>query len=153
MYMPSENQKPLPSHFEGPDESPGFLLWRVSNSWQREQRNALQPLGLTHTQFVVLAVASWFQEKKLLTQARLSQLTGSDAMTISQVVRALEKSGYIQRVSHPDDTRAKVIQVSEAGKALAKRAIQVVEKTDKDFFMALDDNGQSLITLFRKLIS
>jgi len=153
MYMPSENKKPLPSHFEGPDESPGFLLWRVSNNWQREQRNALQSLRLTHTQFVVLAVASWFQEKELLTQARLSQLTGSDAMTISQVVRALEKSGYIQRVSHPDDTRAKVIEVSEAGKALAKRAIQVVEKTDKDFFMVLDDNGQSLITLFRKLIS
>ncbi|WP_392433669.1 MarR family winged helix-turn-helix transcriptional regulator [Yersinia sp. HM-2024] len=151
--MPFKSHKSLPSHFEGPDDSPGFLLWRVSNSWQREQRNALQPLGLTHTQFVVLAVASWFQEKESLTQARLSQLTGSDTMTISQVVRALEKSGYIQRSPHPEDTRSKVIVVSETGKILAKRAVLVVEKTDKEFFMPLGDNGQSLIALFRKLLS
>ena len=68
--MAPESNKPLASAFEGPDDSPGYLLWRVSNSWQREQRNALQPLGLTHTQFVVLAVASWFEEKEPLTQIR-----------------------------------------------------------------------------------
>lgn len=150
--MPTKSNKPLPSHFEGPDESPGFLLWRVSNSWQREQRNALQHLGLTHTQFVVLAVASWFHEKESLTQTRLSQLTGSDTMTISQVVRALEKAEYIQRVPHPEDTRSKVIVVSEAGRTLAALAVQVVETTDKDFFMSLEDNGLSLIALFRKLL-
>jgi len=151
--MTSESRKPLPSSFEGPDESPGFLLWRISNRWQREQRTALQPLGLTHTQFVVLAVASWFQGKEALTQARLSQLTGSDTMTISQVVRALEKSGYIQRIPHPEDTRSNVIVVSEAGRTLAGQAVKVVEKTDEAFFMPLGDDGQSLLTLFKKLLS
>lgn len=151
--MPSKSHKPLPGHFERLDESPGFLLWRVSNSWQREQRNALQILGLTHTQFVVLAVASLFKEKETLTQKRLSQLTGSDTMTVSQVVRALEKHGYIQRVPHPENTRSRIIMVSEAGRTLAAQAVRVVEKTDKEFFMPLGDKGRSLITLFRKLIS
>ncbi|APG19042.1 MarR family transcriptional regulator [Kosakonia radicincitans DSM 16656] len=149
--MTSEN-KPLPSAFEGPDESPGYLLWRVSNSWQREQRNALQHLGLTHTQFVVLAVASWFEEKEALTQIRLSQLTGSDTMTISQVVRVLEKADYLERIPHQKDTRSKVIRVTKAGRELAEQAVQVVEATDKKFFMPLEDNGQSLVTLFRKLL-
>ena len=149
--MTSEN-KPLPSAFEGPDESPGYLLWRVSNSWQREQRNALQHLGLTHTQFVVLAVASWFEEKEALTQIRLSQLTGSDTMTISQVVRVLEKADYLERIPHQKDTRSKVIRVTKAGRELAEQAVQVVEATDKKFFMPLEDNGQSSVTLFRKLL-
>jgi len=149
--MTSEN-KPLPSAFEGPDESPGYLLWRVSNSWQREQRNALQHLGLTHTQFVVLAVASWFEEKEALTQIRLSQLTGSDTMTISLVVRVLEKADYLERIPHQKDTRSKVIRVTKAGRELAEQAVQVVEATDKKFFMPLEDNGQSLVTLFRKLL-
>ncbi|QEM90613.1 MarR family transcriptional regulator [Kosakonia radicincitans] len=149
--MTSEN-KPLPSAFEGPDESPGYLLWRVSNSWQREQRNALQHLGLTHTQFVVLAVASWFEEKEALTQIRLSQLTGSDTMTISQVVRVLEKADYLERIPHQKDTRSKVIRVTKAGRELAEQAVQIVEATDKKFFMPLEDNGQSLVTLFRKLL-
>lgn len=133
--MTSEN-KPLPSAFEGPDESPGYLLWRVSNSWQREQRNALQHLGLTHTQFVVLAVASWFEEKEALTQIRLSQLTGSDTMTISQVVRVLEKADYLERIPYQKDTRSKVIRVTKAGRELAEQAVQVVEATDKKFFYA-----------------
>ncbi|WP_052250283.1 MarR family transcriptional regulator [Enterobacter sp. Bisph1] len=150
--MTSASNKPLPSAFEGPDDSPGYLLWRVSNNWQREQRNALQHLGLTHTQFVVLAVASWFAGKEALTQIRLSQLTGSDTMTISQVVRVLEKEGYLARIPHPKDTRSKVIKVTKAGQALAKIAVQVVEATDNKFFMPLGDNGQALMTLFQKLL-
>lgn len=150
--MAPESNKPLASAFEGPDDSPGYLLWRVSNSWQREQRNALQPLGLTHTQFVVLAVASWFEQKEPLTQIRLSQLTGSDTMTVSQVVRTLEKAGHLARIAHPTDTRSRVIYVTKTGRELAEQAVQVVEATDKNFFTPLGDNGHSLITLFRKLL-
>ncbi len=150
--MEAENNKPLPSAFEGPDDSPGYVLWRVANRWQREQRNALQPLGLTHTQFVVLAVASWFEEKEALTQIRLSQLTGSDTMTVSQVVRVLEKAGYLARIAHPTDTRSKVIRVTKTGRELAEHAVQVVEATDKQFFLPLGDNGHALMTLFNKLL-
>ncbi|MBC9131751.1 winged helix-turn-helix transcriptional regulator [Frischella sp. Ac48] len=150
--MSSKSNKPLPSCFEGPYDSPGFLLWRVSNSWQREQRNALQHIGLTHTQFVVLAVASWFYEKEPLTQARLSQLTGSDPMTTSQVVRVLEKAGYFERIPHPQDTRAKAISVTKAGLNIAAKATLVVEETDKKFFMRLGEKNLSLIALFKKLL-
>ena len=106
---------PLLSRFSGPYESPGFLLWRVSNAWQREQRNALQQFGITHTQFVALAVAGWFGQQEPITQVRLAELTGSDPMTISQVVRALEKMALFERAPHPSDTRAKVITVTEEG--------------------------------------
>lgn len=73
-------------------------------------------------------------------------------MTISQVVRALEKSGYLARIPHQKDTRSKVIRVTTAGRELAEQAVQVVEATDRKFFMPLEDNGQSLVTLFRKLL-
>ena len=43
----------------GPDESPGFLLWRVTLRWQRVIAAALRPLGLTHVQFVLLASVWW----------------------------------------------------------------------------------------------
>ncbi|WP_208603979.1 MarR family winged helix-turn-helix transcriptional regulator [Rodentibacter mrazii] len=124
----------------------------MSNGWQREQRNALQHIGLTHTQFVVLAVASWFYEKEPLTQARLSQLTGSDPMTISQVVRVLEKAGYFERTPSPRDMRVKVISVSATGRSLAAEAVKIVEATDKKFFMPLGENNSSFISLFQKLL-
>lgn len=145
-------QKPLPTKHSGPSDSPGFLLWRISNTWQREQRAALQPLGLTHTQFVMLAVATWFGAEEPLTQKRLSELTGSDPMTTSQVVRALLASGHFERRAHPTDTRAKIISASDSGRELAQKAVIVVEAVDRKFFEPLADNQHNLVGLFQQLL-
>lgn len=45
--------------FASPDDSPGFLLWQVSNLWQRKMKAELSDLGLTHVQFVLLAGIVW----------------------------------------------------------------------------------------------
>jgi hypothetical protein len=36
------------SQFEGPEKSPGFLLWQVSTQWRRQIEAALTTVGLTH---------------------------------------------------------------------------------------------------------
>ena len=144
--------KPLPTRHSGPFDSPGFLLWRISNTWQRQQRAALQALGLTHTQFVMLAVATWFGAEEPLTQMRLSQLTGSDPMTTSQVVRALLAKGYFARDAHATDNRAKVISASAAGRELAAQAVGIVEEVDRQFFDALGAEQGNLVRLFQKLV-
>lgn len=38
-----------------PEQSPGFLLWRATLSWQRRIRSVLEPRQLTDVQFVLLA--------------------------------------------------------------------------------------------------
>ena len=143
---------PLPTRVFGPAESPGFLLWKISNAWQRRQRMALQPYGLTHSQFVVLATATWFGAEEILTQARISQLSGIDPMTTSQVLRALEAALLIERVDHPRDPRAKAITVTRAGRDLARKAIVVVEDTDTAFFEPLAADTRRLITMFQALL-
>jgi DNA-binding MarR family transcriptional regulator len=126
-------------------------LWRVSNAWQRRQRAALQPLGLTHAQFVLLASASWFGASETLTQARLSELTGIDPMTTSQVVRTLEAAELLERRVHPEDPRAKAIGVTKQGVALAKKAVVIVEEADAAFFEPLGKDVAQLIDVFRRL--
>jgi MarR family transcriptional regulator, organic hydroperoxide resistance regulator len=143
--------KPLPSRLAGPAESPGFLLWKVSNAWQRRQRAALQPLGLTHSQFVLLATATWFSATETLTQARLAELAGVDAMTTSQVVRTLEAAALMERREHPDDPRAKSISVTARGREQAQKAIVVVEETDAAFFATLGKRTAELVQLFTAL--
>src|SRR5882724_1654732 len=129
---------PLPTRLAGPAESPGFLLWKISNAWQRRQRIALQPYGLTHSQFVVLATATWFGASETLTQSRISRLSGIDPMTTSQVLRALEAASLIQRVDHPKDPRAK--------------SIVVVEETDAAFFEPLASDTARLVEMFQVLV-
>lgn len=141
----------LPTRHAGPGESPGFLLWKVSNAWQRRQRAALQPLGLTHSQFVLLATATWFGGTETLTQARLAELTGVDVMTTSQVLRTLEAAELVQRDAHPDDPRAKTIGVTPRGRDLARKAVVVVEATDEAFFAPVAAHRGEVVRLFAEL--
>ena len=143
---------PLPTRLSGPAESPGFLLWKISNAWQRRQRAALQPYDLTHSQFVLLATATWFGASEPLTQVRLSQLSGVDPMTTSQVLRALEAGQLIQRVDHPEDPRAKAISVTKAGRDLARRAVVAVEEADAEFFEPLGADTKRLVAMFQALV-
>ena len=50
--------------FEKPEESTGFLLWQVTNLWQREIKKALEKYGLTHSQFVLIASMYWLELEK-----------------------------------------------------------------------------------------
>lgn len=149
--MTARRRAPLPSRFEGPGDSPGYLLWKVSNAWQRRQRAALRPLGLTHSQFVLLAVVAWFGASEPLSQARVAELAGMDPMTTSDVVRTLEAAGLVERRSHPGDARANAIVATRAGRDRAKQAIGVVEATDRAFFEPLGARGAAFVRALRAL--
>lgn len=147
-----KRSSPLPSHFTTPAQSPGFLLWKVSNAWQRKLRAALAPLGLTHSQFVVLATATWFEPEEPLTQTRLSSLTGIDPMTTSQIVRTLVSSQLLERCPHPTDPRANSITVTQAGRSKARKAVVVVEAADAQFFAPLGDGSKHAVEIFTTLL-
>jgi MarR family transcriptional regulator, organic hydroperoxide resistance regulator len=125
------------SRFAGPADSPGFLLWRVTNAWQRAVRAALTPLGLTHVQFVLLASLTWSGEGGV-TQRSLADLAGTDEMMTSQAVRALEGKGLLTRVRSTTDGRAWTLLPTASGRRLAERAVAVVEAADEEFFGVLD---------------
>ncbi len=60
----------LHSEFTDADDSPGLIIWRVTNTWQAAQRAALAPFGLTHVQFVLLASLSWLTKDSPITRDR-----------------------------------------------------------------------------------
>jgi MarR family transcriptional regulator, organic hydroperoxide resistance regulator len=142
----------LPTRFEGPDESPGFLLWQVTNAWQRAIREALAPLGLTHVQFVLLASIAWLAgEDRPPTQRALAAHARTDEMMTSQVVRALEARGLIERAPHPEDARARILRPTPQGRALAQRAIPAVEAADEAFFAALGTSERRFLKGLKSL--
>ncbi len=120
---------------EGPSTSPGFLLWHATLRWQRAMVAALAPHDLTHAQFVLLATTWWLGgQGERPSQARLSELTGSDPRMTSEVVRRLVAKGLLERETDPSDSRAKVLQATPAGTAAAEHAIASVEAADAAFF-------------------
>jgi DNA-binding MarR family transcriptional regulator len=122
---------------QGPAASPGFLLWHLTLAWQRAVAAVLEPLGLTHVQFVLLACAWWLgRQGQVPNQLQLARQAGTDVKMTSQVVRRLEAKGLLDRQVDPDDTRARRLRLTAAGDRLARRAIAAVEEADAEFFGA-----------------
>lgn len=144
----------FPSEFDTPDHSPGFLLWQLTNRWQREQRAALAPLGLTHVQFVLLAVTGWLEYSgNEATQALLAEHACTDPMMTSQVIRVLEKKGLVLRKRKEKDQRQWYLSLTTRGKKLLIDSLQVVESVDRALFGRLDTERAPFTTNLKKLCS
>ena len=125
------------SEFEGPEQSPGFRLWKLSTLWRRQAEAALLKVGLTHPQFVLLAVTGWLtREGTQIKQVDLAKRCGTDINMTSQVLRTLERKGYLKRVQA--DGRSKYLQLTEEGKKMVLAALPLVEEVDKEFFAHTD---------------
>lgn len=138
---------------EKPEDSSGFLLWQVTNLWQREIKKALEQLALTHSQYVLLASIHWLTlHQQEVTQVILSAHTKIDPMTTSTVLRTLQKRGLVKRQEHLTDTRAKTVELTEEGIRIVQQAVVLVESFDHAFFSVLGEqtnefNRQLLLLL------
>lgn len=140
------------SEFNRPEDSPGFMLWRVTNAWQSTQRATLKPFNLTHVQFVLLTSLCWLPRTEPVTQRQLAQYAQTDPMMTSQVLRVLESKGLLERQAHPTDARARRLAPTAAGLALANSAGREVERADRTFFSGLGPDADRFRTLLGLLI-
>jgi DNA-binding MarR family transcriptional regulator len=135
---------------DGPAASPGFLLWHLTLAWQRTVTAVLEPLQLTHVQFVLLACAWWLgRHGQVPNQLQLARQAGTDVKMTSQVVRRLEAKGLLERLVDPDDTRARRLHLTAKGERLARRAIAAVEQADAQFF---GTEAAALTALLQRMI-
>lgn len=140
--------------FDNAEDSTGFLLWQVTNLWQREIKRALERYDLTHSQFVLLASTHWLAlQNKDVTQVLLSGHTKIDPMTTSTVLRTLQTKGLLKRKEHSTDTRAKTVTLTEAGKQVIQQAVVAVEDFDKRFFSSLGNDAKAFNKKLLKLLS
>ena len=141
--------------FDKPEESPGYLLWQTTITWQRRIKLALEPYKISHAQFVILAVLLWLEETDTAPiQKNLVNMTKLDKMTVSAAIKKLVGEGYIKRNEHKCDTRAKCVLLTKTGRAMAKKLIPIVEGVDEDYFSQLNTKEQhSLIKILNSLNS
>lgn len=144
-----------PFGFDRSDDSPGFLLWQTTMTWQRKIKKVLEPFDLSHTQFVLLANLLWFEiHKQSTTQAILVQSTKIEKMTVSKSLKKLQSMNLIQRFEYTDDTRAKSVKLTPLGQELISQVIPLIEKADQEYFSTISHYQlDSLLQIFRTLTS
>ncbi|MEC7839073.1 MAG: MarR family transcriptional regulator [Chlamydiota bacterium] len=141
------------STYEGPERSPGFLLWHISTSWRSSIEQSLKVFNLTHPQFVILACLGWLtREGDQVKQSAVGRMACLDPNTTSQIIRGLEKKKLIIR-RKSSDARVKNPLLTEEGRSVLAKALPAVEEKDMCFFEVLSNSDMSsLLSIFQKLI-
>ena len=142
-----------PFGFDAPEESPGFLLWQTTISWQRMIKKALAPYDISHAQFVMMAILLWWHgQKNEVTQIDLVAMSNLDKMTVSKSLKKLVGMDLVARHENQEDTRVKSVQLTKSGVALAGKLVPIVEGVDEDFFAKLPKKQEKdLIVILQKL--
>src|ERR1700731_1839445 len=101
-------------------------------------RPLLEPLGLTHPQYLVM-LALWDNEKSSsppLSVKQIAALLKMDSATLSPMLKRLQALGLITRLRSASDERTMKVELTTKGRTLRRQALKtppaVVERLGVD---------------------
>ena len=121
-----------------------FPLYACSREVIKLYRPYLDALGLTYTQYIALMVI-W--EEGTVSVRDLGKRLYLDSGTLTPVLKHLEAVGYITRRRCPSDERVLLVTITDTGKELRERAVDVPGKLAQCVKLEADE----VATLYRLL--
>jgi DNA-binding MarR family transcriptional regulator len=113
-----------------------FALSIAARSVLSVYRPLLEPMGLTHPQYLVM-LALWGQSP--LAVKELIEMLQLDGPTLSPLLKRLEAAGLVTRTRDPQDERQLRIDLTEQGRALRADALRVPPSVVAKLGMSLAD--------------
>ncbi|MGA0543369.1 MarR family winged helix-turn-helix transcriptional regulator [Neotabrizicola sp. VNH66] len=131
----------------------GQLLHDASRGIRRrfEERTACH--GLSATQWRLLALS--FHEGPM-TQAALADRLDVEPMSVSRLVDRMEAGGWVQRIPHPDDRRARLVRHTDKAAAVADSVRSIAHEVFDEALVRLNDDQRrqlqhALVTIIETL--
>lgn len=113
-----------------------FALAVASRTVISVYRPLLEPLGLTHPQYLVL-LALW--ESEPLSVSELSRRLDLDTATLSRLLRRLENAGLVSRARNPHDERSLAVVLTADGRRLRRKALKIPGAVVESLGVELDE--------------
>lgn len=120
------------------NDLPGHLIRRLQQVAVAVFHSEVEAIGfdMTPVQFAALTRVG---DHPGIDQATLAGLIAYDRTTIAGVVDRLVTKGFLSREVSPADRRAKVLHMTEAGRAALNRLTPAVERAQTVMLSGLDD--------------
>ena len=99
-----------------------FALSVAARSVVGLYRPLLEPMGLTHPQYLVM-LALW--QHATLSVREISRLLQLDPGTLSPLLKRLEAIGYLRRQRDPADERSLAVTLTDRGRELRTEAEKI----------------------------
>jgi len=132
----------------------GFLIHDVSRLRRIVVDRALKPLGITRSQWWVLAFLS---RRDGMTQTALAADLDLTKVAIGGLVDRIEQAGFVERRVDERDARARRVYLTDAGQKLVREIRKSVEAVESEILDALpndelDAAAKTLVKLKRRLL-
>lgn len=123
----------------------GYLVWHLSLRWQAELNRALAPVGLTHTEYAVLASLHGLTASsgEPPSQRQLADFSGLEPMYVSKLVRSLERDGLVERARDRTDPRAMRCSLTRRGREAVETARPIVVRLEQERLGILGGPGST----------
>jgi len=119
-------------------------LYATSRAVMKAYTPLLAPLGLTYPQYLVM-VALWEKDAQQVNE--LAERLSLDSGTLSPLLKRLEAAGLLGRSRSRDDERAVQVALTATGRALQKKAPEVVSRIEELFGLRAAEMQQLKTTL------
>jgi DNA-binding MarR family transcriptional regulator len=120
--------------FSSPLEYPGFLIWQKANVWEKYINDILKQLHITQSEiFQLISLATLLRQHDEVRQIDLVSFTGASPMSVSKILKILEKRDLITRTTGVD-TRSKALGITEVGMRMLIDSTHLLFEANKTFF-------------------
>lgn len=99
-----------------------FAIYSANLAFGKAYKAALDPLGLTYTQYIALVALS---EEDHQTVGGLGEKLFLESNTLTPILKKLESLGFVTRRRDPADERHVVVSITDAGRAVRDEVSRV----------------------------
>jgi DNA-binding MarR family transcriptional regulator len=126
-----------------------FRLFQTGNTLQRQVQNEM---GISTVQWAVLGALSRSGYEQGISFNELTEYLVVSRQSLDGVLKRMERDDHVVRIPHPDDGRARLVQLTDSGKAfwqsLQDRIYEFYQQGLKGFSF---DDSVSLLHFLNKL--
>ena len=87
----------------------------------------------------------WLMDEGGTRSTVIAQRAGVSKQAMSQLVRMMEQQGYLEQVTDPTDTRAKVVRMTKRGEAVKMACVEVREQLNRQVAKALGGKEAAIL--------
>ncbi|MGA2317204.1 MAG: MarR family transcriptional regulator [Thermodesulfobacteriota bacterium] len=107
-----------------------FLISKVCQKLIINLQKAFSKSGIEVTPIQVMLLF-FLQKNDGSSLTQISQGLMLENPTITGLIDRLEKSGYVKRSDHPNDRRVYLVNITEKGNRVAKKALPIIKKLNE----------------------
>lgn len=126
-----------------------FRLFQTGNTLQRQVQNEM---GISTVQWAVLGALSREGYEEGISFNQLTEYLVVSRQSLDGVLKRMERDNHVLRVPHPDDGRARLVQLTATGKtfwdSLQERIYQFYQQALQGFSF---DDSVALLHFLNKL--